>query len=90
MKQKEELADLVAQENNWEEIWRLRKEEENILDSYDLEPYLSSGKDIWRVKEDIECIIGYKLKQLDIVGLMMYLQGRYKTRFKEAKTYRVL
>ena len=81
---------MVAQENNWEEIWRLRKEEENILDSYDLEPYLLSGKDIGRIKEDIECIIGYKLQQLDIVGLMMYLQGRYKTKFKEAKTYRVL
>lgn len=81
---------MAVQENNWEEIWRLRKEEENILDSYDLESYLSSGKDIWRVKEDIECIIGCKLQQLDIVGLMMYLQGRYKARFKEAKTYRVL
>lgn len=81
---------MVAQENNWEKVWRLRKEEENILDSYDLKPYLSSGKDIWRVKEDIECIIGCKLQQLDIVGLMMYFQGRYKTRFKEAKTYRVL
>lgn len=81
---------MVVQENNWEEIWRLRKEEESILDSYDLKSYLVPGKDIERVKEDIECIIGYKLQQLDIVGLMMYLQGRYKTKFKEAKTYRVL
>lgn len=81
---------MAVQENNWEEIWRLRKEEESILDSYDLKSYLVPGKDIGRVKEDIECIIGYKLQQLDTVGLMMYLQGRYKTKFKEAKTYRVL
>ena len=81
---------MVVQENNWEENWKKRREEENILDNYDLKPYLSPKKDIWRIKEDIENAIKYEFKHIDIVGLMIYLQGRYRTNFKEAKTYRVL
>lgn len=80
----------------YQECLQWQEKEKAFLDTLDLMPLLTKGKDLIDLKQEIEDLYEDKYTEeeclfnnMGLDDLMIYLSNRYKIRFQEEISYKV-